>query len=184
MRPRQTCRTLSLTFRVNRLQFVVSVTPGIFQNLMDSLIKGILGVTSFFDDVLIAASNTVDFATCLRTDLQRFQLASFKVKREKCLLGVPCIEFLGFTVDADGIHTAKDKVGTICSAPVSKNKTEFQAFLGLLNFYHAFLPHKALVAEPLKIVKQTGSIGLAAALGHCIPGFERSTYIQQSSGTL
>nr|XP_037288668.1 uncharacterized protein K02A2.6-like [Rhipicephalus microplus] len=28
-------------------------------------------------------------------------------------------------------------------------RTELQAFLGLVNFYHAFLPHKATVAEPL-----------------------------------
>ncbi|XP_060119763.1 uncharacterized protein K02A2.6-like [Heteronotia binoei] len=44
-------------FRVKRLQFGVSVAPGIFQSIMDSLLKGIPGVQPFFDDVLIAAPN-------------------------------------------------------------------------------------------------------------------------------
>lgn len=34
-------------------------------------------------------------------------------------------------------------------AATPTNKTELQAFLGLLNFYSIFLPHKASVAEPL-----------------------------------
>lgn len=37
----------------------------------------------------------------------------------------------------------------IKKAPAPTNKVELQGFLGLLNFYAAFLPHKASVAEPL-----------------------------------
>ncbi|XP_060092259.1 uncharacterized protein K02A2.6-like, partial [Heteronotia binoei] len=53
-------------FRVKRLQFGVSVAPGIFQSIMDSLLKGIPGVQPFFDDVLIAAP----------TDGERFTIAT------------------------------------------------------------------------------------------------------------
>lgn len=59
------------------------------------------------------------------------------------------VDFLGFTVDADGIHPAGDKIWAINEASEPKSKVDFQVFLGLLNFYHAFLPHKAVVAEPL-----------------------------------
>ena len=145
----QTIVTHRGAFRVKRLQFGVCVAPGLFQSLMDRLLKGIPGVTPFFDDVLIAASSKEDFTARLRTVLQRFQAAGLKVKQKKCLLGVSSVDFLGFRVDADGLHPAEDKVRAICDAPDPKNKAELQAFLGLLNFYHAFLPHKAAVAEPL-----------------------------------
>lgn len=63
--------------------------------------------------------------------------------------GAATLRVLGFTLVADGIHPAKDKVRAICSALAPKNKAEFQAFLGLLNIYYAFLPLKATVAGPL-----------------------------------
>lgn len=59
------------------------------------------------------------------------------------------VEFLGFLIDSKGIHPTPSKVNTIKKAPAPKDKTELQAFLGLLNFYSIFLPHKASVAEPL-----------------------------------
>ncbi|XP_032997803.1 uncharacterized protein K02A2.6-like [Lacerta agilis] len=139
----QTIVTHKGAFRVKRLQFGISVAPGVFQSLMDHLLKGIPGVTPFFNDVLIAAPSREDFAASLRTVLQRFQAAGLKVKQKKCLLGVNSVDFLGFRVDADGLHPTEDKVRAICDAPAPKNKAELQAFLGLLNFYHAFLPHKA-----------------------------------------
>ncbi|XP_053229066.1 uncharacterized protein K02A2.6-like, partial [Podarcis raffonei] len=179
-------------FRVKRLQFGVSVAPGIFQNLMDSLLKGIPGVTPFFDDVLIAGPTPEEFEDRLRTVLHRFQTAGLKVKREKCLLGVPQVDFLGFMVDAEGVHPTGDKVRAICDAPAPKNKTELQAFLGLLNFYHSFLPHKAARQEaafqavkdllvsnsvlahfderlPVVLACDASPYGIGAVLGHQLP---------------
>nr|XP_056704982.1 uncharacterized protein K02A2.6-like [Euleptes europaea] len=45
------------SFQETRLQFGVSTAPGIFQNLMEDLLKGLPGVVPYFDDVLIAASS-------------------------------------------------------------------------------------------------------------------------------
>lgn len=78
----------------------------------------------------------------------KFNSAGLIIKK-KCFLGVDKVDFLGFTVDADGIHPAGDKNRAITKAPAPKSKVELQEFLGLLNFYHAFLPHKAVVAKPL-----------------------------------
>ncbi|XP_060100277.1 uncharacterized protein K02A2.6-like, partial [Heteronotia binoei] len=61
----QTIVTHRGAFRVKRLQFGVSVAPGLFQELMDSLLKGLPGVTPFFDDVLIAAASPEEFAARL-----------------------------------------------------------------------------------------------------------------------
>nr|XP_037290929.1 uncharacterized protein K02A2.6-like [Rhipicephalus microplus] len=145
----QTIVTHRGAFRVRRLQFGVSVAPGIFQNLMETLLRGIPGVIPYFDDVLIAGASGQELLSRLREVLRRFQDAGLKVKREKCQLGVAQVEFLGFRIDAEGIHPTPEKTQAILGAPRPSNKTELQAFLGLVNFYHAFLPHKATVAEPL-----------------------------------
>ncbi|XP_058038083.1 uncharacterized protein K02A2.6-like [Ahaetulla prasina] len=136
-------------FRCNRLQFGVSIAPGLFQGLMEQLLQGLPGVVPYFDDVLISAIDRSELVERLRAVLSCFWAAGLKLKKDKCHIGVPRVEFLGFLVDSNGIHPAPSKVEAIKNAPTPTNKGELQAFLGLLNFYSVFLPHKATLAEPL-----------------------------------
>lgn len=90
----------------------------VVKHLMDSLLKRIPWVTPFFDDVLISAPTAEEFAAHLRSVLQHFNFVGLKVKREKCLLGVDYVDFLGLTIDAEGNHSARDKVKAISEALV------------------------------------------------------------------
>lgn len=127
----------------------VSSAPGIFQMLMDGLLKNIPGAVPYFDDILIAAAAQGELDSRLHKVIQRFKDAGLRVKREKCVINVPEVDFLGFRVTAAGIFPTDAKVAAIHEAPPPKNKQELQAFLGLLNFYHSFLKGKATIAEPL-----------------------------------
>uniref|UniRef100_UPI00109F9090 uncharacterized protein K02A2.6-like n=1 Tax=Podarcis muralis TaxID=64176 RepID=UPI00109F9090 len=53
----QTIVTHRGAFRCRRLQFGVSVAPGIFQSLMERLLQGLPGVVPYFDDVLVSADS-------------------------------------------------------------------------------------------------------------------------------
>lgn len=110
---------------------------------------GIQGVIPYYDDVLIVRKNEEDFMCKLREVLNRVRADGLRLKREKCIFGVRSIDFLGFNIDESGIRPLKSKVEAITKAPVPENKTELQAFLGLVNFYHTFLKNKATVAEKL-----------------------------------
>ncbi|XP_013927684.1 PREDICTED: uncharacterized protein LOC106553663 [Thamnophis sirtalis] len=59
------------------------------------------------------------------------------------------VEFLGFLIDAQGIHPTPSKIAAIRNAPTPSSKAELQEFLGLLNFYTPYVPHKASLVEPL-----------------------------------
>ncbi|XP_032090813.1 uncharacterized protein K02A2.6-like, partial [Thamnophis elegans] len=62
----QTIVTHRGAFRCRRLQFGVSVAPGIFQSLMERLLHGLPGVVPYFDDVLIAATSRSELIEVLR----------------------------------------------------------------------------------------------------------------------
>lgn len=153
----QTIITHRGAYKVKRLQFGVSVAPGIFQQVMEDLLGNIEGVTPYFDDILIYASSLPALYKKVRNVLQLFRKVGLRAKRDKCLIGVRSIDFLGYRVDASGLHPSKEKLKAIQNAKVPENKSELQAFLGLLNFYNSFLKGKAAVAEPLHRLLDKGS---------------------------
>lgn len=116
---------------------------------MERLLHGISGIVPYFDNVLISTRNHTELLARLRAVLSQFQKAGLKLKPSKCKIGVPSVEFLGYLIDSKGIHPTPSKLEAIKQASTPTNKLQLQAFLGFLNFYAVFLPHKASVEEPL-----------------------------------
>uniref|UniRef100_A0A5S6Q6F4 Reverse transcriptase domain-containing protein n=1 Tax=Trichuris muris TaxID=70415 RepID=A0A5S6Q6F4_TRIMR len=142
-------------FRVKRLPFDLKAAPGIFQRLMMSLMKGLKGVIVLLDDILVIGASEAEHDCRVRSVLLRLKNAGLRLKGEKCVFAALELQFLGHTVSARGIRPTDEKVQAIKNVPVPKNKTELQAFLGLLNFYDRFLPNRAHVLEPLyRLLKQ------------------------------
>ncbi len=79
---------------------------------------------------------------------------------EKCVFGVPSIDFLGYRVDATRVSTLPSYVSAIHKFPRSGTVVkELQGFLGLLNFYHRFLPAVAATLHPLTDALKRGRKG-------------------------
>ena len=60
-----------------------------------------------------------------------------------------CGQYLGHVIDAQGLHPATSKIKAISQAPAPSNATELKSFLGLLNYYHKFLPNLSTTLAPL-----------------------------------
>ena len=68
---------------------------------------------------------------------------------------VPEVTYCGYVINGRGIKPVEAKVEAIQNAPVPENVTQLRAFLGMLNYYHRFLPDIATVLEPLhKLLRQ------------------------------
>ncbi|KRZ71620.1 Transposon Tf2-11 polyprotein [Trichinella papuae] len=135
--------------KVCRLPFGVNVAPAIFQRLMDTHLADIAGVKPYLDDILISGSTKEEHDERLKKVLQRLVKLGLRLKKEKCVLATDEVEFLGFRINARGVQPTQDKVKAIHAAPRPTNRTELQAFLGLVNFYSCFMPRKASIVEPL-----------------------------------
>lgn len=62
------------------------------------------------------------------------------------------ISFCGHVIDKDGLHKSDEKTNE--RAPKPENVSQLRSFLGLVNYYHSFLPNLASVLGPLNELLQ------------------------------
>ena len=120
-----------------------------FQRLMDSVCAGLDFVFVYLDDILVASETETQHVEHLGLLFDRLEENGLVVKVEKCLLGVPEIDFLGHRVSRDGILPLPTKVKVISNFPAPTTIQALEQFVGMVNFYHVFVPGAAEVMKPL-----------------------------------
>jgi transposase InsO family protein len=120
-----------------------------FQRLMDSVCRGLDFVYVYLDDILIASKSQEEHLQHVRTLLTRLSEHGLVINPAKCEFGQPNIDFLGHSISAGGIQPRLDRVEAIHNFPQPKDKTQLRTFLGLVTYYHRFIPHCAELIAPL-----------------------------------
>lgn len=142
-------------FQYNRLPFGISSAPGIFQRTRENLLQGIPHVIIRMDDIHISGKDDNDHLSNLEAVLKRLSAAGLRLRHEKCFFMVPEVTYCGYVINGSAIKPVAAKVEVIQDAPAPKNVSQLRAFLGMLNYYHRFLPDIATVLEPLhKLLRQ------------------------------
>ncbi|EFP01961.1 hypothetical protein CRE_22892 [Caenorhabditis remanei] len=136
-------------YQFNRLPFGVKSAPGIFQQLMDQLINGIEGVASYLDDVIVTGSTVSEHDDRLMKVMSRINEFGLKMKLEKCNFLMQEVRFLGFIVDKNGRRPDPEKIAAIKNMPVPKDVSQVKSFLGLIQFYGAFVKSLFRLRPPL-----------------------------------
>ncbi|KAL6480987.1 hypothetical protein MHYP_G00090670 [Metynnis hypsauchen] len=127
-------------YTYTRLPFGVAPSPAIFQRTMEGILGGIPNVAIYLDDILCTGPNEQEHLNTLEEVLQRLEKSGLRLKRSKCEFMGKEVTFLGHKINASGLHPLTEKVEAIAEAPAPQNVSELKAYLGLLNYYHRFLP--------------------------------------------
>ena len=141
-------------FRYHRLPFGIASAPAIFQHAMDTILQGIPHVICYIDDVLVTGKTEEEHLPNLTQVLHKLKEQGMQLKEAKCAFFQREVEYLGYRIDASGIHTAPSKLQAIQQAPSPRNITELRAFLGLLNYYGKFIPNLSMLIHPLNALLQ------------------------------
>ncbi len=72
------------------------------------------------------------------------------INLEKCVFATPSLEILGHTISATGAAPMADHAAKIKNCPPTQVIKQLQRFLGMVNFYHHFLPKCAQILKPLQ----------------------------------
>ena len=120
-----------------RMPFGISAAPSIFQRTIETVLQGIPMTSAYLD------------LSYLDTVLKRLQENGLKLRKEKCSFLDSSVTYLGHKIDSEGIHPIADKTLAIKEAPVPTDLSQLRSYLGLLNYYHKFLPNLSTVLAPI-----------------------------------
>ena len=136
-------------FEYLRMPFGLKNAAQTFQRLMDTVFQDINCVFVYLDDILVASSSSNEHLKDLRIVCDRLKTYGLTTRLEICLFGVHAIEFLGHQITAKGTIPLPSKVKAITQFPRPENVRSLQELLGMINFYHRFVPNAATLLRPL-----------------------------------
>jgi len=143
-------------YKFLRLPMGLKSSPTVFQKIFSQIMDNIrtrsgrkVKLFIYIDDILIPSKNRQEAIEDLQAVLQRLNENGFRISKDKCRFLLPKLEFLGYTVTADGILPTPDKVETIKTFPRPDRLKQLRRYLGMLNFYHNFCENLAKITAPL-----------------------------------
>ena len=151
-----TINTQKGLYRFNRLAFGIASAPAIWQRAMDQVLMGIPKTQCLLDDIIVAGSSVEEHLTLLEQVLDRLAQYNLTLNKKKCKFLQPEITYCGFRVDGTGLHKTPEKVRAVVDAPQPDNIPQLRAFLGMVNYYHRFLPNLSHKVAPLHRLLQKG----------------------------
>ena len=135
----------------NRMPFGLCSAPSTFQRLMTSGMNDLLFqvLLVYLDDILVFSKTFQEHLERLRIVLSRLREMGLKLNPEKCKFGQSSVQYLGYTISAEGIETAKDKVEAVTKWPTPHTLRDLRSFLGFASYYRRFVQGFAHIAGPL-----------------------------------
>ena len=123
-----TIKTHMGLYQYTRLPFGVASVPAIFQRIMEGIFQGIW---EWWYILTISGKDEQEHLKRSEQVILRLEDRGLRVKRDKCKFLRSSVEYLGYRLDREGIHSLNDKVIAIVKAPEPRNVKELRAFLGL-----------------------------------------------------
>ena len=147
-------------FEYVRLPFGLRNASQTFQHFMDEVTRGLEGVFVYLDDILVASRISKEHEKHLSALFERLQQHGLVISPEKSIFCTDSVEFLGFQISSNGIIPLPTCVDAIVSFPEPKDVRSLQRFIGMVHYYHRFIPNCSSLLTPLyDQLKLTGDRG-------------------------
>jgi len=139
-------------FEWNRVAMGLTGAPSYFQRVMMTTVLGDVltkAVEVYLDDFIVFGSTKEEFLDHLEQVLLRCVRAGITLNPSKCRFGLELIEYVGHTIDKDGIHFSREKIDSILDMAKPSTKGEMKTFLGMVNYFHSHVAGLSQMETPL-----------------------------------
>ena len=132
-----------------RCPFGLAQAPAYFQRLVNEVLSELTFAFGYLDDILVYSPDMETHLEHLRKLFIKLKEADLKLKEVKCNFLKKHIQYLGHIVSGKGITPMPEKLACIREMPPPKTPKEVKQFLGLIGYYHKFVPRFSDLARPL-----------------------------------
>ena len=131
-----TINTSQGLFKMCRVPQGLKYSTSIFQNCIESTLKGIRGVVIFQDDVLVYGTTKDQYNKRMLAVKSRLREKIFTINEKKFnSKPVSSVSFLGYSVSNERIAPDPEHVEKIKNPKPPSNMKLLESFVGLANFY-------------------------------------------------
>ena len=125
-----------------------------FQRFIDTVLRGFDFAYCYIDDILIASATEEEHEKHLRMVFKRLSEYGLTINLAKCVLGVPELLYVGYSISKDGTKPPFSRVEAILNYKKLETIVELRRFLGVINFYRRFIKNAAQLQAPLNAYLQ------------------------------
>jgi len=111
------------------------------------IVEGIVVV--YLDNILIFTKMEEEHEQTVWRVLEILTEHKLFLRLEKCEFHQKQIKYLGLVISENKVVMDPVKVAGVCEWPIPENRTDVQAFIGFINFYHRFIQDFSTIARPL-----------------------------------
>jgi len=120
-------------------------------------------IVVYLDDTMIHSHTLAGHVIHVREVLTLLTEHRLKAKRAKWAWVCQKVNFCGFDIDKNGIHTQEHKTCAVMDWPQPENSKDVRGFLGLTSYYRKFIEHYAHIVMLLYAIgtppKGKGDVG-------------------------
>jgi hypothetical protein len=145
-------------FQYTRVPFSLATGAQVLTPLLDRVFQDLKFefVYHYLDDVVVYIESCEEHLEHLEIMLDRLRSAGLTVKPEKVVFATQEISFLGHVISPAGVRIDPERTRAIRDFPPPRDTKGINRFIGMVNFYHKFIPRLAEVAAPLNALRKKG----------------------------
>ncbi len=138
-------------FEFKRMPFGLMNAPAIFQNFMNVIMAGKIGVHCFcyLDDIIVFSKNFEQHLIDVENTINTIYEFGLRLKPEKCSFFQTSLEYLGHIITCEGIKPNPNKIEAVLNFMKPHDITSTKSFLGLINYYRKFIKNISELSLPL-----------------------------------
>lgn len=134
------------------LPFGLKTAPAIFQRILSNILRkhNLSGfAVNFIDDILIFSKSFEEHMLHISKLLEAILTEGFRLKFTKCSFANNYAKYLGHIIENNSVRPLKDYLTAVKNFPIPETRKNIRQFLGKVNFHHKFVPHSAVILDPL-----------------------------------
>ena len=133
-------------FNFTRTPFGLRNSGQTFQRFIDHVTCGLDFVFVYLDDLLVTSPDHKTHKKHFKIQLTEYRII---IGPDKCQFGTTELSFLGHYVCPEGISPLPTAVDTVVNFVKPEKQRALRRYLGMVNYYHCFIPHCAEKLTPL-----------------------------------